>query len=101
MLETYPGKQFDGDGTVSEMAAIPPEMESDDGVYIAQRHASLQNTRTVLDHSLKILADHSSSDLRAVDVNASLRIRDAYMRRVSLLRPWCRRASAFKSFGYV
>jgi hypothetical protein len=78
MLQTYPYRQFDGDGTVSEVAAIPPEMEPDDSLYVAQRHASLQNTRTALDHAMKILAGKPISDLRAPDLSTSLEIRDAY-----------------------
>jgi hypothetical protein len=51
ILRTYKGEDHSGDGTVPRVSATPIEKSADrDEMYAAQRHASLQNTDTVLTH---------------------------------------------------
>ena len=79
MLQSYPGRTLEGDGTVPDVAAVPPEMDADDAVYVAQLHASLQNTPSVLDHVIKLIALKNWSDLRGPgERRASLQVKDAY-----------------------
>ncbi|WP_250009815.1 hypothetical protein [Actinoplanes sp. M2I2] len=50
MLETYGGKDLDGDGTVPRVSATPIEHDAhrhDHSVYVPERHASLQNGLSV------------------------------------------------------
>jgi pimeloyl-ACP methyl ester carboxylesterase len=50
MLQTYDGKDLDGDGTVPRVSATPIEYDGrrpDPSVYAPERHASLQNALSV------------------------------------------------------
>jgi hypothetical protein len=76
MLTEYPGPNgpTDGDGTVSEVSAVPPEEESDSAVYVSQHHASIQNTDHVLEHVLKLLTVRDLSSIRGESLPESARL---------------------------
>jgi hypothetical protein len=77
--QIYPGRNVEGDGTVPDVSAVPPEMTADDGVYVAQLHSSIQNTRSVLDHLIKLVSAENLSDLRGPgDRRASLEVADVH-----------------------
>jgi hypothetical protein len=56
-LTSYPGEDQDGDGTVPRVSATPLELgRSGREVYAANRHACLQNSRSMLDHVTGLLS---------------------------------------------
>lgn len=51
MLETHKGEDLDGDGTVPRVSGTPDELSEVGGeVFVATRHAALQNAPAVLTH---------------------------------------------------
>lgn len=77
MLDAYPNQNWEGDGTVPEVSAIPVELsDANQEMYVAQRHSSLQNTGAVLDHMTKVLGrdEKSWSYLRRADLDRLPRI---------------------------
>jgi hypothetical protein len=56
-LSSYPGEDQDGDGTVPRVSATPLELgRAGREVYAANRHACLQNSRSMLDHVTGLLS---------------------------------------------
>lgn len=56
MFRSHGGDDFKGDGTVPRVASYPLEWDdAADGMFSAEKHASLQNTPAVLDHVRGIL----------------------------------------------
>lgn len=56
-LSSYPGEDQDGDGTVPRVSATPLELgRAGREVYVANRHACLQNSQSMLDHLTGLLS---------------------------------------------
>ncbi|WP_447603407.1 lipase/acyltransferase domain-containing protein [Nitrospira sp. Nam80] len=99
MLREYPGASWeDGDGTVPEVSAVPVEhSDTDSEMYVAQCHASIQNTREVLTQLMRVLAKGDWNTVRRFDMLATspriaLRMSDAYTRTEPVtLRATCSR----------
>jgi len=83
MMSPNPDVSNDGDGTVPELSAVPPEVSLDQGVYVAQLHASIQNDQHVIDHVLKILRTRDLSSAvrgiaRSEGFQASMEVGDVF-----------------------
>jgi pimeloyl-ACP methyl ester carboxylesterase len=82
ILRHYPGEDQDGDGTVPAVSAIPYELANQQAeVFVADRHASLQNAREVFVqlHGLLSGLGVDQSKYFALDtVHVSLDVEDAY-----------------------
>jgi hypothetical protein len=57
MLTTHQGEDLGGDGTVPTVSGVPDELSEQGGeVFVATRHATLQNASTVLTHVAGVLS---------------------------------------------
>ncbi|WP_395819748.1 CHAT domain-containing protein [Archangium minus] len=83
LLQEYQGRDLSGDGTVPRFSATPVELSDEHReVYVAQRHASLQNLDTVLDQLEGVLTglDLDLRRFRGVrPVRLGLDLEDAYL----------------------
>ncbi len=80
-LNTLGGKEVDGDGTVSRLSATPWEMSQDgDEVFVATKHAALQNSEAVQHHIDGVLSNVGLDLLSAFDepVTLGLEIEDIF-----------------------
>lgn len=78
---SYAGKDMGGDGTVPRVSAIPLELsDKDRGIYINERHASLQNADHTLDQLVGVLSGESIdlTQFFSTTPGISLDIEDAY-----------------------
>jgi pimeloyl-ACP methyl ester carboxylesterase len=65
-LDRYPGEDAGGDGTVPRVSATPIEFPHEEGaMFVAERHASLQNNDPVLVQLAGILSGRDTSRVRA------------------------------------
>jgi pimeloyl-ACP methyl ester carboxylesterase len=82
LLTTRDGKDEDGDGTVPRVSATPIEVEREaNGMFAAQRHASLQDDQGVLVQLDALLTglDLDTSAIRGLEaMSLSLDVEDAY-----------------------
>jgi pimeloyl-ACP methyl ester carboxylesterase len=82
LLNSYDGKDQDGDGTVPRVSATPIEVEHEENaMFAAQRHASLQNDDPVLAQLAGILSglDLDLSGFKALPtLGLSLDLEDVY-----------------------
>jgi hypothetical protein len=98
-LTSYPGEDQDGDGTVPRVSATPLELgRARREVYVANRHACLQNSRSMLDHVTGLLSG-LDLDLDAyygpLPSRLSLDVEDAYAAgEPVLVRVWPEDAGA-------
>jgi hypothetical protein len=80
-METFEGEDLGGDGTVPRVSATPHELsEAGRDVFVAERHASLQNNDVVWDQVEGIFRT-GQVDLRRFllpPVRLSVRLDDAY-----------------------
>jgi pimeloyl-ACP methyl ester carboxylesterase len=83
LLTEHGGKDYEGDGTVPRVSAVPPaEKAQISGISVAQRHGSLQNSRSVLNQIEYLLRGLQIDDkifrsLRNV-AHAGLALEDLY-----------------------
>jgi hypothetical protein len=82
LLNSYDGKDQDGDGTVPRVSATPIEVEHEENaMFAAQRHASLQNDDPVLSQLAGILSglDLNLAGFKALPtLGLSLDLEDVY-----------------------
>jgi len=81
LLRQYAGKDQDGDGTVPRVSATPLELSNQGReVYVADRHASLQNVEHVLTQLVGLVGglDIDYSQYYSPAIRLSLDIEDAY-----------------------
>jgi hypothetical protein len=53
--QTFPGKDFSGDGTVPEVSATPLEDDSR-AVFVREKHSEIQNWSPALDHVVSVIS---------------------------------------------
>ena len=77
-LDTFPGFEPDGDGTVPRVSATPIELPHEEGaMFAAARHGSLQDNDGVLVQLAGLLSGQDTSRVRA-GASAGLELDDAY-----------------------
>jgi pimeloyl-ACP methyl ester carboxylesterase len=82
LIRNYRGDDQDGDGTVPRVSATPIELGNNpDGMYAAERHASLQNFDAVLQQLHGVLSglDLDLSVYYAMNSRVSLDVEDAFL----------------------
>jgi hypothetical protein len=81
VLSTYRDEDEDGDGTVPRVSATPLELgRAGREVYVANRHASLQNTASMLIHLVGLLSglDLDLDTYYSLATRLRLEVEDAY-----------------------
>ena len=81
ILRSWNGEDPDGDGTVPKPSAVPIELsDMKQEVVVACRHASLQNSRHVLNQVRSYIADERRYRFRALPrVEVSLDVEDVFV----------------------
>ena len=83
LMRQHAGRNYGGDGTVPRISALPGEMPTDEGAFfIADRHASLQNSNAALAHLCARLEGASIDYGKFRDevlATLSLELEDAYL----------------------